>query len=236
MDNEKKRLSRLAAILTQLQSRRLITASSLAAKHKVSIRTIYRDIKALEESGVPVLTEEGKGYSIMEGYHIPPVMFTEREAFALITIEQIILKHKDASLVKEFTEAITKIKSVLRDYSKDKVELLEQRMFIGKNFEKKTTSQSLIDIQFAIVGYQLIKIVYETAGNPASERLVEPFLLYHNQEENWMLVAYCRLRKDFRTFRLDRMKKIQVLDETFPPHNLTIQQYCKKYLKISDNP
>lgn len=236
MDNEKKRLSRLAAILTQLQSKRLVTAGFLAAKHKVSIRTIYRDIRALEESGVPVLTEDGKGYSIMEGYHIPPVMFTEREAFALITIEQIILKHKDASLVKEFTEAITKIKSVFRSYSKDKVELLEQRMFIGKNFDKKTTSHSLIDIQFAVTGYQLIKIAYEAPGNTVSERLIEPFLLYHNEEENWMLVAYCRLRNNFRTFRLDRMKKIQVLDETFPPHNLTVQQYCKKYLQSSDNP
>lgn len=231
MNDDKKRLSRLAAILTQLQSKRIVTASYLAAKHKVSIRTIYRDIRALEGSGVPVLTEEGKGYSIMEGYHIPPVMFTEREAFALITIEQIVLKHRDASLVKEFTEAITKIKSVFRSYSKDKVELLEKRMFIGKNFDKKTTSRSLIDIQFAVVEYQLIKIMYETPENTVSERIIEPFSLYHNEEGNWMLVAYCRLRKSFRTFRLDRMKNMQVLEQKFPPHKLTMQQVYEKYLK-----
>ena len=75
-DNNLKRLSRLTAILTQLQSKRIVTATSLAEKFDVNVRTIYRDIKALEESGVPIYTEEGKGYSLVEGYRIPPVMFT----------------------------------------------------------------------------------------------------------------------------------------------------------------
>src|SRR5687768_13102553 len=108
-DNDTKRLSRLTAILTQLQTKRLITATALANKFKVSIRTIYRDIRALEQSGVPILTEEGKGYSLMEGYRLPPVMFTESEANALITAEKFVVKNKDASFVKEYTEAIEKI-------------------------------------------------------------------------------------------------------------------------------
>ncbi|MEO7046774.1 MAG: HTH domain-containing protein, partial [Ferruginibacter sp.] len=96
-DNDTKRLSRLTAILTQLQTKRLLTTSELAKKFSVSSRTIYRDIKALERAGVPILTEEGKGYSLMEGYRIPPIMFTESEANALITAEQLIRKNKDAS-------------------------------------------------------------------------------------------------------------------------------------------
>jgi predicted DNA-binding transcriptional regulator YafY len=76
-DNDTKRLSRLTAILTQLQTKRLVTASELAKKFSVSNSTIYRDIKALEQAGIPVLTEEGKGYTLMEGYRMPPVMFTE---------------------------------------------------------------------------------------------------------------------------------------------------------------
>ncbi len=80
MDKEKPRLSRLIAILTQLQSKRMITAREIAEKHKVSIRTVYRDIRTLEQAGVPIGTEEGKGYFLMEGYRIPPVMFTETEA------------------------------------------------------------------------------------------------------------------------------------------------------------
>src|SRR3954468_11148463 len=90
-DNVTKRFTRLTAILTQLQTKRLITSTSLAEKFGVSIRTIYRDIKALEQAGVPILTEDGKGYSLMEGYKIPPVMFTENEANALITVEQLVL-------------------------------------------------------------------------------------------------------------------------------------------------
>src|ERR1035437_7080639 len=123
-NNDIKRLSRLTAILTQLQTKRMLNSTTLAEKFGVSVRTIYRDIKALEQAGVPILTEEGKGYSIMEGYRLPPVMFTESEANALITAEQIILKNKDASFVTEYTEAITKITSVLRNNTRDRAELL----------------------------------------------------------------------------------------------------------------
>lgn len=114
-DKDTKRLSRLTAILTQLQTKRLLTANELAEKFSISKRTVYRDIKALEQADVPILTEDGKGYTLMEGYRIPPVMFTESEANALITAEKLILKNRDASFVKEYSEAINKIKSVLRN-------------------------------------------------------------------------------------------------------------------------
>ena len=78
-DNDTKRLSRLVAILTQLQTRRLITSTKLAEKFGVSTRTIYRDLKALEQADVPILTEDGKGYTLMEGYKIPPIMFSENQ-------------------------------------------------------------------------------------------------------------------------------------------------------------
>lgn len=97
MEEEKPRLSRLTAIITQLQSKRIVTASNLAERHNVSVRTIYRDIRTLEKSRIPIITEEGKGYSIMEGYHLPPVLFTEDEANALITVEQQAIKNKDQS-------------------------------------------------------------------------------------------------------------------------------------------
>src|SRR5690606_26055485 len=113
-DNNTKRLSRLTAILTQLQTKRLLTATNLADKFNVSVRTIYRDIRALEQAGVPIITEEGKGYSLMEGYKVPPVMFTESQANALILAEQLVLKNKDTSFIKDYTEAIDKIKAVLK--------------------------------------------------------------------------------------------------------------------------
>lgn len=228
-DNNTKRLSRLTSILTQLQSKRIVTAPALAKKYNVSVRTIYRDMRALEESGIPVLTEEGKGYTIMEGFHLQPIMLTEREAFAMITAEQLILKHKDSSLIKEFSEAVLKIKAVLRHYNKDKVALLEERTFVGKNYLKEITSKCLIDIQLAITDYRLIKISYLNADGKSSDRLVEPFLVFHSKDENWTVVAYCRMRKDFRTFRLDRMRQIQFLNEHFPPHKLTIKQFAERF-------
>ena len=100
------RLSRLAAILTQLQTKRLLTSTSLAESFGVSVRTIYRDLKVSEQAGVPIFTEEGKGYSLMEGYKIPPIMFSENEANALITVEQLVRKNSDSSLIKEYKEAI----------------------------------------------------------------------------------------------------------------------------------
>jgi len=111
---EKSRLSRLTTIITQLQSKKIVTATYLAEKHNVSIRTIYRDIRTLEQSGVPIVVEEGKGYSLMQGYHMPPVMFTENEANALITAEQLVLKNKDQSFIDNYCLAISKIKSVLK--------------------------------------------------------------------------------------------------------------------------
>ncbi len=131
-ENETSRLSRLTTILILLQSKRLLTATELSKKFNINVRTVYRDIRALEEAGIPICTEEGKGYSLMEGYTLPPVMFTESEASALITAEQHILRNKDVSLIKNYTEAIIKIKSksVFRYDLKDKADFLSKRIIL----------------------------------------------------------------------------------------------------------
>lgn len=229
MDNGKdiKRLSRLTAILTQLQTKRLTKASELAEKFLVTKRTIYRDIKALEMAGVPILVEEGKGYSLMEGYRVSPIMFTESEAYALITAEQLILKNKDSSFVKEYSEAINKIKSVLRNNTKDKSNLLSDRVLFRINSNNNRTSHFLSTIQLAMTNFKLIKIKYQSSENKQStERSIEPFAMYSTQE-NWLLIAYCRLRKDFRTFRIDRILDLFTLNEEFEPHDMTMQEYFK---------
>lgn len=233
MDNGKdiKRLSRLTAILTQLQTKRLTKASELAEKFLVTKRIIYRNIKALEMAGVPILVEEGKGYSLMEGYRVSPIMFTESEAYALITAEQLILKNKDSSFVKEYSEAINKIKSVLRNNTKDKSNLLSDRVLFRINSNNNRTSHFLSTIQLAMTNFKLVKIKYQSSENKQStERSIEPFAMYSTQE-NWLLIAYCRLRKDFRTFRIDRILDLFTLNEEFEPHDMTMQEYfkiCKK--------
>ncbi len=226
-DNDTTRLSRLTAILTQLQTKRLMTASELAKKFSVSNRTIYRDIKALEDAGVPIVTEEGKGYSLMEGYKMPPVTFTESQANALIIAEQLVLKNKDASFIKDYSEAIDKIKAVLGHSLKDKANLLAERTRFAENINRERNSNNLSSLQFALTNYCLAKIDYSDEVNQSTTRLIEPFALLSTQE-NWLLVAWCHLRKDFRYFRLDRIKKLEVLTDKFNPHKMTLQDFFDK--------
>lgn len=227
-DNDTSRLSRLTAILTQLQTKRLLTATELSKKFAVSIRTIYRDIKALEEAGVPILTEEGKGYTLMEGYKIPPVTFTESQANALILAEQLVLKNKDTSFIKDYSEAIDKIKAVLRPSEKDKANLLSERTRFEQNINRERNSNNLSELQFALTNFLLTRIDYSDEAHQTTSRLIEPFALLSTQE-NWLMVAWCHLRKDFRYFRLDRIKSMEVKTEKFSPHKMTLQEFFDKH-------
>lgn len=234
MAENKPRLARLSAILTQLQSKKIVTAKHLSERHQVSIRTIYRDIRTLEQSGIPIITEEGKGYSIMEGYKLPPVMFTEDEAMALIIAEQLILKNKDQSLSESYERAITKIKSILKYNQKTNTEFLTSRLQIRNNPKEEKTSRYLIQLQSNITHFQVIEIDYLSLENYASQRKVEPFALY-TTKDNWILIAFCRKRADFRAFRLDRIQSLKVTNEQFTPHGITLEQYLESCRKQWEN-
>lgn len=229
----------MTAILTQLQSKRILTAREIAEKYNVSIRTVYRDIRTLENSGIPVVTEEGKGYSLMDGFNLPPVMFTEKEANALITAEQLILKNKDASFTEAYQNAVFKIKSILRHSQKKKIALLSERIHFRNNSEKEKTSNYLMIIQSAISDFNLIEIEYQSLQGVNTKRTIEPFALYSTQE-NWLLIAVCRLRNDFRVFRLDHIKKLSIKNQHFEPQKMTLQEYfeicSKKYKTTPDIP
>jgi predicted DNA-binding transcriptional regulator YafY len=236
-DNDIKRLSRLTSILTYLQTKKILTSTALAEKFGVSVRTIYRDIKALGQAGVPIFAEDGKGYSLMEGYRIPPVMFTENEANALITAEQLVLKNRDSSLIKEYTEAINKIKAVLLYSTKEKANLLSKRIAVSPAIPNTSTSNSLTLIQNALTDFKVLKITYRSEHkDEKTERNIEPFALYYNLQESWTLIAYCRLRKDYRMFRLGGILQIEPLDLSFIPHKLTLKEYLDSKEKNFQNP
>jgi predicted DNA-binding transcriptional regulator YafY len=226
--NETNRLARVTAILTQLQTRRLITAATLAEKFQVSVRTIYRDIRVLEQSGVPVITEEGKGYTLMDGYRIHPVTFTEKEANALILAEQLVLRNTDSSFVNDYADAIDKIKAVLKHSVKDKANFLSDRTRFSQNVNRVRTSNNLSVLQFALTNFTLIRIAYRNEAQQSSVRDIEPFALLSTQE-NWLLVAWCRLRREFRYFRLDRIERLDIIPENFTPHNMTLQAFFDKH-------
>jgi predicted DNA-binding transcriptional regulator YafY len=227
-NNDTKRISRLTAIVTQLQTKRIVTASELASKFSVSVRTIYRDIRALEQAGIPIYVEEGKGYSLMEHYRLAPVMFTESEANALIAAEQLVLNNKDSSLIKDYSEAIDKIKSVLIKNVKDKANLLSERTQFNQAKNIERSSSNLSALQFALTNFFLTRIEYTSETSNTTSRTIEPFALLSTRGD-WLLVAWCRLRKEFRYFRLDRIRKLEVLSEKFTSHDMTLQEYFDRY-------
>lgn len=218
-------LSRLIAILTLLKSKRLLTANELAKKFEVSIRTIYRDIRKLEEAGVPVTTIEGRGYSLMDGYSVAPVQFTEKQANALITAEHLINQSKDTSFVKDFNEALTKIKSVFRTSIQEKSELLQSKIHIFNPTYENISSNALSEIQLAITNFNFIEINYcKVNDTHISFRKIEPYAMYSTQYK-WILIAWCHLRQDYRAFRVDRIQHFKILQEKFEDRKFNLQAY-----------
>ena len=218
-------LSRLISILTLLKSKRLLTATELSEKFDVSIRTIYRDIKKLEESGVPILTIEGKGYSIMDGYTVAPVQFSEQEANALITAELLINQSSDASFKASFKEALTKIKSVFRSSIQEKSEMLHSKIHVFGGWDEYVSSNVLSEIQMAITNFNVTEIHYCKLNETAvSIRKIEPCAMYSSKNK-WILIAWCHLRNDYRAFRIDRIQNFKVLPERFKDRKFNLQDY-----------
>ncbi|TYA71360.1 helix-turn-helix transcriptional regulator [Seonamhaeicola marinus] len=218
-------LPRLISILTLLRSKRLLTATELANKYNVSIRTIYRDIRKLEEAGIPVTTIEGRGYSLMEGYQVSPVQFTEKEANALITAQHLVSQTKDASFAKDFREALIKIKSVFRTSVQEKIERLESNIRVFDFDYEDFSSNALSDIQLAITNLNFVEINYQKADDPnISFRKIEPYAFY-SMNNKWILIAWCHLRNEFRAFRIDRIKHFKILHQKFEDRQFNLQAY-----------
>ena len=114
------RIDRLTAIVTQLQSKRLTKAGEIAKRFSISLRTVYRDMRALDEAGIPIIGEAGQGYSLVEGYRLPPVMFTQEEAQSFLVAEKIFEKVTDKGSSEHFHSAMLKIKAVLKTTEKDR--------------------------------------------------------------------------------------------------------------------
>jgi predicted DNA-binding transcriptional regulator YafY len=218
-------LPRLISILTLLRSKRILTATELSEKFEVSVRTIYRDIRKLEESGVPVITIEGKGYTLMDSYTVAPVQFTEKQANALITAQHLIGQTQDASFVNDFEEAMVKIKSVFRASIQEKSEKLSEKIHVFDTNYQNISSNLLPEIQLAIVNLNFMEINYQKANDPnISFRKIEPCAMYSSLNK-WILIAWCHLRNEFRAFRIDRIQHFKVLNESFEDRGFNLQSY-----------
>ena len=146
----------------------------------------------------------------------------------MIVAEKFIAKTEDASLIAEFNTAIDKIKSVLRAEAKEKSSFLAERIIIGKNWSEQRTSDYMTEIQHALTNRLPLELHYvKEHATEATERVVEPFAIYHNTDEHWVLIAWCRLREDFRSFRVDRIAGLTTLSEPFPPHKMSLDAYVE---------
>lgn len=228
------RIDRLTAILVQLQSKKVVTAHEIADRFDISLRTVYRDVRSLEEAGIPLGAEAGKGYFIMEGYHLPPVMFTQEEGNALVLGAKLIEGQTDRSIKKHFNEAMFKIKSVLKSDEKEGLERLESQIRVSSIPQQESEdfpNNFLSTIQKALINQQVLKFKYFTNyTGDFNVREVEPIgLTFYGG--NWHLLAFCRLREAPRDFRVDRLVKLTINEETFEADSKRISTFMKQIVQ-----
>ncbi len=219
------------AIVVHLQGRRVVRAEEIAAHFEISLRTVYRDIAALGEAGIPIMAEPGVGYGLVKGYHLPPVMFTAEEASALSIGGKLVEHLTDASLRKQMESALLKIRSVLPRDRQDYLDRLENSTAVvsrGSNTMPRLSSEALIPIQRALAERRVLSLDYQSVQRrELTQRQVEPLgLVFYS--ENWHLIAYCRLRRDVRDFRTDRIRKLQLQNELFFGHaDFSLKRYLE---------
>lgn len=217
METIPNRFDRIVAILIQLQSKRLVRAQELADRFGVSLRTIYRDIKSLGSAGVPIIGESGAGYSVMEGYRLPPVMFTREEAGSFVAAEKLMRQFTDETMSAQFAAAMYKIKSVLRTHEKDLMEVLEQQIDIfsspsGNGHPLPNALQQLVE---SMLTRKQLALHYQALGKAAfTQRDIEPVGIFH-ENQFWYIYAWCHLRKDYRQFRMDRIHQLRLIAAPF---------------------
>ncbi|WP_194778473.1 helix-turn-helix transcriptional regulator [Pararhodonellum marinum] len=222
------RIDRLTAILTQLQSKRLLKAQEIADRFDISLRTVYRDMRALGEAGIPIIGEAGFGYSLVEGYRLPPVMFTKEEAMAFLMAEKILEKIMDKEGAAHLQSAMIKIKSVLRLDEKNLIENLNDQIAAfrphnsEKDWGKKNRIQTILN---ALSEKKILNMTYISFDKEElTERKIEPIGVYFAFEQ-WYLIAWCKLRKAYRNFRVDRISDIHTLEETYSDRHPSLQAY-----------
>lgn len=224
IDHETTRLARLVALLTLLQTKRLLTATELAQRFSVSTRTIYRDVRTLEQAGIPIVTQDGKGYTMLDGYRLPPVMFTREEAVALLTAEKMAARFTDAPTAERTGTAMDKLRAALRRTDRDHLETISPHIQVLEPAGQPDRPNAYQQLVTAVSAQRVVRLNYCAAdANVATTRDVEPIGLYLSQQ--WHVVAYCRLRQAFRDFRLDRIQHVALREEVFTPRPETLHQY-----------
>jgi len=215
----------------ELQRKGARRAEDLAATFETSKRTIYRDIQALCESGVPVVAQPGVGYSLVEGYFLPPVSFSVDEATMLLLGADSAAQNFDAQYRDAAGLAGRKIEAVLSEKLRGEVEYLRGSIaFVAPATLASGKSASFLpQLRRAIIERRTVSFDYHTRysqdGSAArNTREADPYAMLHYGDA-WHLIGHCHLRKGIRNFRLDRMAGLQLLEKTFDrPSNFRLEE------------
>jgi predicted DNA-binding transcriptional regulator YafY len=231
------RIDRITAILIQLQSRRVVKAQDIADRFNISLRTVYRDVRTLEEAGIPIIGEAGVGYSIMDGYRLPPVMFTKEEATAFLTAEKFMEKLTDATTEECYKSAMYKVRAVLRSGDKDFLEQIDQRIEVIRRKRVNADRPNDHSIQSILKGISEKRVLslqyFANHSQQQTKRTIEPVGIFF-ADNYWHLIAWCRLRNDYRDFRIDRIQSLEVTDTVFKGQHPTLKEYLGKVGKEND--
>jgi predicted DNA-binding transcriptional regulator YafY len=225
------RIDRLSAILIHLQSRKTVRAQDIADRFDISLRTVYRDVRSLEAAGIPIIGEAGVGYSLLEGYRLPPVMFSREEATAFITAEKLVTSLTDAANGISYSLALDKIRAVLKTADKNYLEDIDDRIAVlkGNRFpELRFQHNPLQKILGAIVARQVMKLDYFAYYRQEhTKRLIEPVGVFY-LDRYWHLIAWCRERRAYRDFRFDRILDICTGEEQFNDDHPSLKDYLRE--------
>ncbi len=220
------RTDRLLAIVLELQAKGWQRAEDLAARFETSRRTIYRDMQALSESGVPLVSAPGQGYALVEGYFLPPLTFSADEALILTLGGGFMAQNFDAEYQQAAQSAVSKIEAVLSNDLRVDVDYLRRSLrFIVPG--PTDDPELLRQIRRAVIARRVVRFTYHARdGESAVEttRDADPYALV-SYDNHWYMVAYCHLRRDIRNFRIDRMEAVEVLRRAFArPPDYDVQQ------------
>ena len=210
------RIDRLFDILLRLRRYKRIRAQDLADTYGVTIRTVYRDIAALLDMGVPVVSLPGEGYELMDGFYLPPLVFTPDEAGALTLGAQMLTRQSAGNLPDHARKAIIKIAAILPEATRARVDSLVQVIdFVMPDRLFDLEAPHILTLIDAIEAHRVVNMTYHSRNNDdLTTREVEPARLsYYNGA--WYLSGYCRLREDQRSFRVNRIQTLKVLDSIF---------------------
>lgn len=216
-----RRADRLFQIVQILRSRRLTTARHLAENLCISERTVYRDVRDLIASGVPIEGEAGVGYRL-RGFDLPPLMFNREEVEALVLGARIVQSWADPQLAQAAKEAIGKVEAAL---PRDRSHLVRHTaIFAPRDHARVEMEVDLALLREALRDSRRLRFCYTDASGKESERILRPLgLLFYGPV--WLIAGWCELRQDFRAFRLDRMREVEMLGSFPPEPGKTLQDF-----------